>query len=353
MTPIRLLSLVRLPDGTTSALGTPPPDRFQRYDLALAHGAATARRHADADRQHRPGLPARRLRQPVRCARLCGAWRDRAQFLRRARKAPEQPALSRPAGPGAGLRPPPDRRRRGARRASGAGRRHLAGLLHGLLRRAVCRRRAGAGRDAGRARRQAQSYIEQLRSQIKAAGASAVVAPDEPRRVRANGGRGHRGAGSPARWRRFNALPESPVELRPLSAPASACYIQFSSGSTRLPRGIDIRQDQLMANIDGSLAAQEVDATDSGVSWLPLYHDMGLIGFVLAPMCAQRSVDLLAPRRFRAPAAAVAVADLATPRHHHLQPELRLRPGRPPRAEPAAGRASICPPCDWPASAPT
>ena len=34
------------------------------------------------------------------------------------------------------------------------------------------------------------------------------------------------------------------------------------------------------------------------MSWLPLYHDMGLIGFILAPMCAQRSVDLLAPRDF-------------------------------------------------------
>ena len=34
------------------------------------------------------------------------------------------------------------------------------------------------------------------------------------------------------------------------------------------------------------------------MSWLPLYHDMGLIGFVLAPMCAQRSVDLLAPWDF-------------------------------------------------------
>ena len=39
MTPIRLPSLVRLPDGTTSALGPPPPDRFQRYDHALAHSA--------------------------------------------------------------------------------------------------------------------------------------------------------------------------------------------------------------------------------------------------------------------------------------------------------------------------
>jgi fatty-acyl-CoA synthase len=53
-----------------------------------------------------------------------------------------------------------------------------------------------------------------------------------------------------------------------------------------------------MANIDGTLASQQIDAADSGVSWLPLYHDMGLIGFVLAPMCAQRSVDLLAPRDF-------------------------------------------------------
>jgi fatty-acyl-CoA synthase len=95
----------------------------------------------------------------------------------------------------------------------------------------------------------------------------------------------------------FNALPEAKAVLRPFGA-GEACYIQFSSGSTREPRGIDIRQDQLMANITGSLAAQEVSATDSGVSWLPLYHDMGLIGFVLAPMCAQRSVDLLAPWDF-------------------------------------------------------
>ena len=96
---------------------------------------------------------------------------------------------------------------------------------------------------------------------------------------------------------RFEALPEAPVELRPLSA-GEQCYVQFSSGSTRLPIGVDVRQDQLMANIDGSITRQELDENDSGVSWLPLYHDMGLIGFVLAPLCAQRSVDLLAPGDF-------------------------------------------------------
>ena len=141
-----------------------------------------------------------------------------------------------------------------------------------------------------------ESYIAQLRRQIVAAGAVGVVAPDDLV--------GFAEAAAAGTWARFigpmsffDALPEAPVELQPLSA-GERCYIQFSSGSTRAPMGVDIRQDQLMANIDGSIARQEIDEHDAGVSWLPLYHDMGLIGFVLAPMCAQRSVDLLAPREF-------------------------------------------------------
>ena len=140
------------------------------------------------------------------------------------------------------------------------------------------------------------SYIEQLGRQIAAAGAIGVVAPDElaAYAVTAAQGTTARLAGSMAT---FDALPEPAVELRPLLA-KEQCYVQFSSGSTRAPMGIDIRQDRLMANIDGSITRQELNEDDSGVSWLPLYHDMGLIGFILAPMCAQRSVDLLAPRDF-------------------------------------------------------
>ncbi|MGQ0581060.1 MAG: fatty acyl-AMP ligase [Reyranella sp.] len=140
------------------------------------------------------------------------------------------------------------------------------------------------------------SYIEQLSRQIAASGAIGVVAPDElaAYAVTAAQGTTARLAGSMAT---FDALPEPAVELRPLLA-GEQCYVQFSSGSTRAPMGIDIRQDRLMANIDGSITRQELNEDDSGVSWLPLYHDMGLIGFILAPMCAQRSVDLLAPRDF-------------------------------------------------------
>ena len=141
-----------------------------------------------------------------------------------------------------------------------------------------------------------EGYIAQLRRQIVAAGAVAVLAPDELADFAKTAVIGT--------WARvvgpmstFEALPEAPVELRPLG-PGERCYIQFSSGSTRQPLGVDIRQNQLMANIDGSIARQRLDENDAGVSWLPLYHDMGLIGFVLAPMCAQRSVDLLAPRDF-------------------------------------------------------
>jgi fatty-acyl-CoA synthase len=139
-------------------------------------------------------------------------------------------------------------------------------------------------------------YIGNLRSQFAASGASAIVAPDGLADIAERAARdsGVRLAGS---MEFFASLPESADDLRPLSA-GRHCYIQFSSGSTRLPMGVDIRQDRLMANIDGALASQQIGPDDSAVSWLPLYHDMGLIGFMLAPLCAQRSVDLMAPGDF-------------------------------------------------------
>jgi fatty-acyl-CoA synthase len=139
-------------------------------------------------------------------------------------------------------------------------------------------------------------YIEQLRRQIDTAGATAVIAPPELvafARAAAESSTAFF-VGSMAD---VEALAVAAAPLRPFTS-GEACYVQFSSGSTRAPLGIDIRQDQLMANIDGSLAAQGVCDTDAGVSWLPLYHDMGLIGFVLAPICAQRSIDLMAPHEF-------------------------------------------------------
>jgi fatty-acyl-CoA synthase len=62
-------------------------------------------------------------------------------------------------------------------------------------------------------------------------------------------------------------------------------FIQFTSGSTSRPKGVTLTHANLAANIkcimqDGLRSGPD----DVGISWLPLYHDMGLIGFVLAPL---------------------------------------------------------------------
>ena len=295
MTPIRRYPLVRLPDGTSSTLGPPSPDGFQRYDRVLIHSAArrvdtptptwnadllfkrggfaslcealdyaahgeTGLNFFDARGKLLSRLPYRDLRVEAQAfaRRLIGADFERGDRL----------VLVADTWPGFCIA------------FFGA---QYAGVVPIPVAMPV-----GLGART--------SFIEQLRRQITVAGAVGVLAPDELAAFARTAAEGTtaRLAGAMAA---FNALPESTGPLRPFGA-GEACYIQFSSGSTRQPRGIDIRQDQLMANITGSLAAQEVSAADSGVSWLPLYHDMGLIGFVLAPLCAQRSVDLLAPWDF-------------------------------------------------------
>ena len=89
-------------------------------------------------------------------------------------------------------------------------------------------------------------------------------------------------------------LPESKGDALPEVLPANTCYLQFSSGSTRFPTGVLVTHRALMANAVAIVRdGLKVQSSDRAVSWLPLYHDMGLIGFMLAPMTAQMSIDLL------------------------------------------------------------
>ncbi len=74
----------------------------------------------------------------------------------------------------------------------------------------------------------------------------------------------------------------------------SPCYLQFSSGSTRFPAGVLVTHRALMANAVAIIRhGLQVKADDRAISWLPLYHDMGLVGFLLSPLACQMSVDLL------------------------------------------------------------
>ncbi|HDY82888.1 MAG TPA: fatty acyl-AMP ligase [Halieaceae bacterium] len=96
----------------------------------------------------------------------------------------------------------------------------------------------------------------------------------------------------------FYALPASQQQL-PQITPEDISYIQYTSGSTRFPRGVVIKHHTAMANLQSMIThGLEMSGEDRLMSWLPFYHDMGLVGMVLVPMAAQVSVDYLDTREF-------------------------------------------------------
>jgi fatty-acyl-CoA synthase len=95
----------------------------------------------------------------------------------------------------------------------------------------------------------------------------------------------------------FHALPGTDIELADVK-PTDIAYIQYTSGSTRFPRGVVIEHQTAMANLQAILHGLAMTPGDRMMSWLPYYHDMGLVGFVLVPMSAQISIDYLDTREF-------------------------------------------------------
>jgi fatty-acyl-CoA synthase len=96
----------------------------------------------------------------------------------------------------------------------------------------------------------------------------------------------------------FDELPEKDVPLK-RSGPSETAYLQYTSGSTSFPRGVVIKQEAVMSNLFGVVNhSLDVQPDDRCVSWLPFYHDMGLVGCMLAPMATQRSIDYLDTRDF-------------------------------------------------------
>ena len=98
----------------------------------------------------------------------------------------------------------------------------------------------------------------------------------------------------------FEAVAELPSGdiLRPHSAD-DVCYIQYSSGSSSAPKGILGTQSSVTANCRGiTRDGLRVMEDDRACCWLPMYHDMGLIGFMIAPMMSQLTVDFLDPNDF-------------------------------------------------------
>jgi fatty-acyl-CoA synthase len=86
----------------------------------------------------------------------------------------------------------------------------------------------------------------------------------------------------------------------PPNDPERLIVLQYTSGSTSEPKGVMIPDRVLAANIDASCAAAELGPDEVMVSWLPLYHDMGLVGFLSIPMTNGCQLIQAAPQDFMA-----------------------------------------------------
>ncbi|GAB4201749.1 MAG: fatty acyl-AMP ligase [Sandaracinaceae bacterium] len=93
---------------------------------------------------------------------------------------------------------------------------------------------------------------------------------------------------------------EAPTFTPPVVTPDDLCFLQFTSGSTNRPKGVAIRHRNLVANTTAFLGPSGLARTpeDVGVSWLPLFHDMGLIGFVLGTLIVDLPVVLFQTSTF-------------------------------------------------------
>ncbi len=142
------------------------------------------------------------------------------------------------------------------------------------------------------------SYVAQLRGLLSGSHAAIAVASPGylPYLEEAGAGLGLRRIAEPEA---FYQLPAADDLELPRPDPDGIAYIQYTSGSTRFPRGVVIPQRTAMANLAGIVRhGVKLAPGDRCLSWLPFYHDMGLVGFVLVPVAAQTSVDYLDTRDF-------------------------------------------------------
>jgi fatty-acyl-CoA synthase len=141
------------------------------------------------------------------------------------------------------------------------------------------------------------AYIAKVAGMFRAADVAAVIT-SEDLKEHITAGAALAGLKLVLTHAELQALPESITRLDGFGADDVA-YVQYSSGSTSAPKGVLITQRAIMANTDGTVQhGFKARPDDRAFSWLPLYHDMGLVGFCLAPLVAQVTVDFLPTTAF-------------------------------------------------------
>lgn len=97
----------------------------------------------------------------------------------------------------------------------------------------------------------------------------------------------------------LDALREGPALREPAAAGRDdVAFVQFSSGSTGAPKGVEVTHGAVLANLEQIRAASALGPDDVVVSWMPYFHDMGLIGTHLAPLAARARQVKIGPLSF-------------------------------------------------------
>jgi fatty-acyl-CoA synthase len=142
-----------------------------------------------------------------------------------------------------------------------------------------------------------EAYVRHLRQMVLDCRAVAAFAPAEFIELlrEAAGGLAVRLTGT---LEDFQALPDMDALPAPPALDELA-YMQYTSGSTRFPRGTMITQSGALHNLEAIFNhGFRLTQRDRFFSWLPYYHDMGLVGIVLGCVATQRSCDFLGSREF-------------------------------------------------------
>jgi fatty-acyl-CoA synthase len=139
------------------------------------------------------------------------------------------------------------------------------------------------------------SYVDQLRVQLASSDPKMLIYPAE---IATMAGEAASGAGVEGiAWEDFLAR-EAVEGSLPSASADEVCYLQYSSGSTRFPHGVAITHRALLSNLAAHAHGVQIRDEDRCVSWLPWYHDMGLVGCFLSPVANQVSTDYLKTEDF-------------------------------------------------------
>ncbi|MFA7586268.1 MAG: fatty acyl-AMP ligase [Novosphingobium sp.] len=139
------------------------------------------------------------------------------------------------------------------------------------------------------------NYIDQIAVQLASSDPVLLVGPDEIAGMTLAAA--ERQGCNHATWSDFTSQPVQAIEL-PAIAADEICYLQYSSGSTRFPHGVAVTHRQLLSNLAAHAHGMQFGPLDRCISWLPWYHDMGLVGCFLSLIANQVSADFLKTEDF-------------------------------------------------------